>query len=171
MQYMTTSLPAKMSLSELPKTFEEAVTAGSKTYFTGLPCKNGHLSKRHVSNKGCATCTVERRKRRRECPMFRAWDNARGVEYSKKWCKRNKKQHQAYHENYRATKLKIRKVEVREHKHEQVFTSVKEAAAFFGLHPVTVAKSIREDQAVSRQKRDGAMFKFTKRCYLAYKWE
>lgn len=33
-----------------------AIAAGAKWYFTGKPCKNGHLSKRSVSSKGCYEC-------------------------------------------------------------------------------------------------------------------
>lgn len=34
----------------------EAIAAGRKTYFTGLPCKNGHISHRHTHNGICAEC-------------------------------------------------------------------------------------------------------------------
>lgn len=34
----------------------EAIAFGEKWYFTGKPCKRGHVSKRQVSNKGCAEC-------------------------------------------------------------------------------------------------------------------
>lgn len=40
-----------------PKAAKEA---GLKTYFTGKPCKNGHVAKRLVSNSTCLSCSNER---------------------------------------------------------------------------------------------------------------
>lgn len=34
----------------------EALEAGLTRYFTGVPCKHGHVSERIVSNKGCLEC-------------------------------------------------------------------------------------------------------------------
>lgn len=34
----------------------EAITKGLKWYFTGKPCKHGHISKRQVANKSCHEC-------------------------------------------------------------------------------------------------------------------
>ena len=45
-------------LSELPKTRSEAKEIGSMYYFTNKPCKNGHTSKRLVSNKHCYECDL-----------------------------------------------------------------------------------------------------------------
>lgn len=33
-----------------------AIADGSKNYFTGKPCKHGHISERIVSNKNCREC-------------------------------------------------------------------------------------------------------------------
>lgn len=41
------------------KTREEARTKGLKTYFTGVPCKNGHTAERRTSNKQCTKCLKE----------------------------------------------------------------------------------------------------------------
>jgi 5-methylcytosine-specific restriction endonuclease McrA len=34
--------------------------AGRKYYFTGKPCKRGHIDKRHVSSQACMTCQREK---------------------------------------------------------------------------------------------------------------
>ncbi len=34
----------------------DAAKAGRKVYFTGTPCKRGHLAHRYVSNGGCLEC-------------------------------------------------------------------------------------------------------------------
>lgn len=40
--------------------YVDAKAKGLKRYFTGKPCKNGHLSERFVSNCGCAECAYAR---------------------------------------------------------------------------------------------------------------
>lgn len=42
--------------NELPRTRAEARDAGSKHYFTGKPCKHGHVEKRFTGDGGCAEC-------------------------------------------------------------------------------------------------------------------
>ena len=37
-------------------TKQEAIEQGLKHYFTGEPCKYGHVAQRQVSNRGCITC-------------------------------------------------------------------------------------------------------------------
>lgn len=37
-------------------TRDEAISRGYKKYFTGKPCKNGHVSQRYVSTRGCKEC-------------------------------------------------------------------------------------------------------------------
>lgn len=41
---------------DLPKTREEAREVGSKAYFTGFFCKQGHISKRWTATGNCAEC-------------------------------------------------------------------------------------------------------------------
>jgi hypothetical protein len=43
---------------------DEAKGKGLLRYFTGEPCKNGHVSERLVSNWGCMACANERMKQR-----------------------------------------------------------------------------------------------------------
>jgi len=38
----------------------DAVTIGQRWYFTGEPCKNGHVAKRNCSNHDCRGCTNQR---------------------------------------------------------------------------------------------------------------
>lgn len=39
----------------------EARAAGRKRYFTGSPCRHGHVSERFVSSRGCVQCAEEKR--------------------------------------------------------------------------------------------------------------
>lgn len=56
-----------------------ARTLGEKTYFTGLPCKMGHVAARHVSTRNCTACRARLDRqfraahpRYRKCADFRA---------------------------------------------------------------------------------------------------
>lgn len=42
----------------LPRTIAEAKQAGETRYFTGKPCKHGHISPRFVSNRRCIACSM-----------------------------------------------------------------------------------------------------------------
>jgi len=46
-------------------TRKEAKAKGLKRYFTGKPCKRGHISERLVCNKGCIECELERKRKAR----------------------------------------------------------------------------------------------------------
>lgn len=46
-----------MSQSEYPSKRSDAIACGAKWYFTGKPCKHGHVAKRQVSNKSCWACS------------------------------------------------------------------------------------------------------------------
>lgn len=46
-------------LSKLPKTRAEAIRLGVDRFFTGKPCRRGHLAPRYVSSPNCAACLVE----------------------------------------------------------------------------------------------------------------
>lgn len=41
---------------------EEAIKRGLNYYFTGKPCKNGHIARRLLSSPHCAECKLEKRK-------------------------------------------------------------------------------------------------------------
>src|SRR5215831_20986514 len=46
-------------LSTLPRSREEARASGFDRFYTGVPCKHGHLAARYVSTTNCAACQVE----------------------------------------------------------------------------------------------------------------
>lgn len=43
---------------------KEALASGLKRYFTGKPCKNGHVAQRKTRNSDCCACRTERARRR-----------------------------------------------------------------------------------------------------------
>jgi hypothetical protein len=46
----------KLDLCSLPKSLKEAKATGSHVYFTGVPCKHGHLTYRYVVDRICSEC-------------------------------------------------------------------------------------------------------------------
>ena len=57
-----------LDLRCLPNSREEAVDTGSLHYFTGSPCKHGHLSPRFVSNCRCIVCNRDSMNRSAQRP-------------------------------------------------------------------------------------------------------
>lgn len=45
-----------MTIGSLPKTRNEARSVGSRFYFTGRPCRHGHVDKRYAFSEMCHTC-------------------------------------------------------------------------------------------------------------------
>lgn len=52
--------------NDLPRSRAEAKAKGLKRYYTGEPCKNGHVESRIVSNQICVACDREWRAENRE---------------------------------------------------------------------------------------------------------
>lgn len=46
----------------LPKSRKEALAQGSRHYFTGVPCRRGHLRERFSSSRVCLSCHNEHQK-------------------------------------------------------------------------------------------------------------
>ena len=72
----------------------EAKSIGLKRYFTGKPCKRGHIAERGVCNSGCISCKQQRIKENpeRESEYYRRWYQSNiemGREKSRRWAKSN----------------------------------------------------------------------------------
>ena len=46
-------------MNTLPKTRKDALASGAKWYFSGIPCPQGHISRRKTANGGCYECNVQ----------------------------------------------------------------------------------------------------------------
>ena len=62
---------------------DEARALGLKRYFTGKPCKHGHVAERGVNGPGCMECTRERMRERRAANPEKAREMER--EHSRKY--------------------------------------------------------------------------------------
>jgi hypothetical protein len=100
----------------LPKKRSDAVSLGVRRYFTGRPCKNGHLENRDVKH-GCLGCRREKKKayrrtekgkeatrRRKQRPAARA---AKSTQKARRYAKI--KSDPVLYEDYKAKNRKKRK--------------------------------------------------------------
>jgi hypothetical protein len=86
-----TSFPEELIVpdTDLPQIISrrDAKAKGLKWYFTGTPCKYGHIAKRQVSNCGCVDCTAIATKLYHErnpglrTELWRDWSSRQSTEY------------------------------------------------------------------------------------------
>lgn len=98
----------------LPRSRQEAKRLGAQFYFTGNPCKHGHLSKRYVRNADCWQCAVDRANQwQKDNPEqhgqhVRAWEEknlAKVIEYRAQWARDNPESGRARSKKYREANL------------------------------------------------------------------
>lgn len=53
---------AKTEILPVLKTRAEATARGDKRFFTGVPCRNGHIAERWASSGACRQCIIDRAK-------------------------------------------------------------------------------------------------------------
>lgn len=82
----------------LPATRKEAKAVGSKHYYTGKPCKRGHIAPRWTCSRRCLKCGEEERER--------AYSSEEGLKkyrkYSAEWRKRNPEKAREVKKRWRA---------------------------------------------------------------------
>jgi len=83
-------------------TLKQARERGLKRYFTGKPCKHGHIAERFVSSYGCTVCAKEHAKRyykedpQKALDRSRAW-KAKNAEHLKKYRAEEYRQKKEYY--------------------------------------------------------------------------
>jgi hypothetical protein len=151
MLHTATSLTNKISLAELPKTCEEAVEVGSKTYFTNSLCKHKHLAPRYIASGRCIEC------QRKGVRVF----------YNKNKDDANYLKSRNLLARRRQDREGRKKVEVTEEFSGRVFPSVKEAAEHFSISPASAWRSIYTEMPCGK-RGSSEKFMFKKKAFLAY---
>lgn len=91
-------------LDKLPNTRNEAKFLGEKYYFTGNPCRRGHLAPNRTANFSCLECAKEERtteKYRTRQRNFQRKFFATHREYYEEWYKNNSNYNSQYRETNR----------------------------------------------------------------------
>lgn len=78
----------------------------SKWYFTGKPCKNGHIAPRLKSNRSCKECSYLKREAYEQSEVYTSWKQKNKNKVSSAWQKRNKGSVNATTRKYQASKIK-----------------------------------------------------------------
>lgn len=78
----------------------------TKWYFTGKPCKKGHIAPRLVSNRSCKECSYEKREAYENSEAYVNWKKNNKKKAANAWQKRNKGSVNANTRKYQAAKLK-----------------------------------------------------------------
>lgn len=154
---------------------KEAIERGLKHFYTGAPCRRGHLEKRLVANAGCVECSklalrISRSKRRDKC---REWDRKyrkdnlekiRAQErnrYAKNPSKFIEKTKKYYYNNVELVKKKsldrYYRVCNEEWHREQVRKRTKNWAK---RNPDRVARNVKASRHARRAKEKGAVGRF-----------
>jgi hypothetical protein len=96
----------------------EAKALGLKSFFTGKPCKHGHVAERYVSSRGCVECdrarALEWRVANREMARERSREGGRKYraanpqdrERKRKWRAANPEKAREHRRRWRAANLK-----------------------------------------------------------------
>jgi hypothetical protein len=89
--------------SELPKTRAEALELESKCYFTGNPCKNGHIFERWTSNGVCKQCMYEYKQTsvaKENMKKYYKKNFAAIQQYKKRWHEKNREKRKNYRQKH-----------------------------------------------------------------------
>lgn len=84
---------------------KEAASIGLRKYYTGVPCKRGHLSERFIGNGGCCQCKYEREKenpekKKENDKKYRESHKDKIRETQKQWVKSNPEKNSATKKRY-----------------------------------------------------------------------
>jgi len=98
---------------------QDAARLGLTKYFTGVPCKNGHVCERRVADAKCVECNRER------AAAHRSKHPGEQIEYLREWRKKNKDHSKQYREA-NAEKIKRQKAEWVANNYDDVTAYAKE---------------------------------------------
>ena len=80
---------------ELPKTRKQALEQGVTQYFTGKPCKFGHVAPRFTHNRNCKECVHRRNRKRTKNNYWTEYGDSDAYKekkraYAREWYEQNK---------------------------------------------------------------------------------
>lgn len=140
---------------DLPRTVKEARASGDKLYFTGKPCKRGHVSTRRTSNRKCNECSKvynssDRAKERDRQKYLKNREKIKSRNSNRYWEKRDEilQQNKIYYIK-NSEKIKFRSAQFYENNKEHCLSITK---AWKIKNRDKVRKSNREYEKRNREK-------------------
>jgi hypothetical protein len=150
-------------------TRKDAIAAGLKAYFTGKPCKRGHIAKRYTANFTCSTCFAEslpkyedKRKawfaanaerRKAEAKVYRETNKPRILEKKRRYRAENpdkcRKTAQNWNKNNREKRNELSRLWRKANKDFMLDMKAKRRAEFLNRIPAWLTD---EDRSIIRQK-------------------
>jgi len=93
-------------MMEIPKSRKEAKELGERYYFTGIPCKRGHLSKRCAAKSMCVDCYLQYKKEHSALykESYKNWyknNRESALSLMKKYAKNNREKINSNYKNWR----------------------------------------------------------------------
>lgn len=76
-----------------------------KWYFTGKPCKRGHISPRLKSNRQCKQCSYDKREAYEQSSAYLEWKQLNKKQVASAWQKRNSSAVNANTRKYQASRI------------------------------------------------------------------
>ena len=92
------------ALTQYPATRKEAKQKNSKWYFTGDPCKFGHIAPRMTANCGCKVCLYKRREEYENSENYTNWKKNNKQKVANRYIKNNLPKILANTRKYQAAK-------------------------------------------------------------------
>jgi hypothetical protein len=114
-------------------TKRQAISLGLKRYFTGKPCKQGHVTERYVTKSSCVECLKESRLKRidkiraKQREAYRAMSPEARDKERERLRKHRRKKYWSNPEKYRA--------EAREHQKKNQYSHAQRLAAWHANNP------------------------------------
>lgn len=115
----------------------EAKACGAVSYFTGNPCKYGHVAERRVVNHEC-----------RECARIKTREFIKNnPEYINKWNAKNRGYYTAYRQKWRKNNSEKSREYTRNYKREWYKTSLGKMTVFMSVHVRNLLKGRKTKQS------------------------
>lgn len=118
---------------------KEAKALNEKWYFTGEPCKNGHIAKRQVANRTCYTCDKQK------CKEWRIKNPDKLYEISKKNRTKNPEKH-----NQRNKKWRTKNPEVVNNLTAKYRSCIRRGAVFYEVYKEEIKAIYKKCNYVSK---------------------
>lgn len=123
----------------------DAKTLTMKSYFTGKPCKRGHVSERYVSNTECYMCSISEEAKAK----MKAWRKS-AKDHIAEYEKNNKERLSKRFATYRNKNKEILQEKIKKWRQDNPQKILDGRAAYYKKHRLEILKKARENPEARR---------------------